>query len=812
MVRDRLGPAEHFGVVPELAEDRAVLVELLDQLLEGRIVGRLAVVDAELRQHAPRHRLISGRVALIALVLDQQDPEQVALLGRELLVVAEHLRRELVPADDVPARSHHERRHAERLDHPQERRAHLGHARRRRRSRPVLHEREQVFALVGRHPQRRADALENVGGHLDLAALLEPGVPGHADAGERRDVLAAQARSPAAVGVRKTDLGGRQARAAAFEEVDELSTLSFHSEAGSRCVRLDEACAFFAAPRRLTIVWRLIVHQLTRGAARRTERFGIVRVLRRTSVCVCKSPALPAAGSTPTRSTHRPLPERKLRAGPIAGAFNSCLSILSAFRPRYCAASRSKVTQSPRRFRRASSPSSWRAATCSRAPRRAPARRPASLCRCCSGLSASAPSEGRRRIRALILTPTRELAAQVEDSVRRYGKYVPLRSAVVFGGVSINPQISLLRRGVDVLVATPGRLLDHASQAQRRSARRRDLRARRGGPDARHGLPARHPPRHRIAAGEAPEPTLLRHVPRRHPRRSRASCSTIRRASRSTPPNATAERIEQLVYHVEKSSKRARTLALDLQGRLAPGARVHPHEARREPPRRASSTATGSLRRRSTATRARRARTRALADFKAGRVRVLVATDIAARGLDIDQLPHVVNYELARSAGVLRASHRPHGSRGSRRRRRIARGERRAPAAEGESSGSSVNGSGVEATPDAPPRPDAGRPHGSPGRRSEAGRHGHDGPRDGRQTDRPRRGDAGRRDYVNNERQAPYADRGGRAPAPNTEHGRRDRPVGHGQAGTQASQPQHGRPRGNSRAARRRAGRAARQQ
>jgi len=79
-------------------------------------------------------------------------------------------------------------------------------------------------------------------------------------------------------------------------------------------------------------------------------------------------------------------------------------------------------------------------------------------------LSASTPTQGRQRIRALILTPTRELAAQVEDSVRRYGKYAPLRSAVVFGGVSINPQISMLRRGVDVLVATPGRPLDQASQ------------------------------------------------------------------------------------------------------------------------------------------------------------------------------------------------------------------------------------------------------------------------------------------------------------------------------------------------------------
>src|SRR5688572_17462816 len=79
-------------------------------------------------------------------------------------------------------------------------------------------------------------------------------------------------------------------------------------------------------------------------------------------------------------------------------------------------------------------------------------------------LTANGPSNGPRRIRALILTPTRELAAQVGESVRDYGKYVPLKSAVIFGGVSINPQIDLLRRGVDVLVATPGRLLDHAQQ------------------------------------------------------------------------------------------------------------------------------------------------------------------------------------------------------------------------------------------------------------------------------------------------------------------------------------------------------------
>jgi ATP-dependent RNA helicase RhlE len=78
-------------------------------------------------------------------------------------------------------------------------------------------------------------------------------------------------------------------------------------------------------------------------------------------------------------------------------------------------------------------------------------------------MAAGAPG-GRRSIRALILTPTRELAAQVAESVRTYGKHVPLTSAVIFGGVSINPQTALLRRGVDILVATPGRLLDHLAQ------------------------------------------------------------------------------------------------------------------------------------------------------------------------------------------------------------------------------------------------------------------------------------------------------------------------------------------------------------
>ena len=79
-------------------------------------------------------------------------------------------------------------------------------------------------------------------------------------------------------------------------------------------------------------------------------------------------------------------------------------------------------------------------------------------------LAATGKPQGQRRVRALVLTPTRELAAQVAESIKGYGKYLPLKTAVVFGGVSINPQIEALRRGIDILVATPGRLLDHVSQ------------------------------------------------------------------------------------------------------------------------------------------------------------------------------------------------------------------------------------------------------------------------------------------------------------------------------------------------------------
>ena len=127
----------------------------------------------------------------------------------------------------------------------------------------------------------------------------------------------------------------------------------------------------------------------------------------------------------------------------------------------------------------------------------------------------AAGAAARKPIRALILTPTRELAAQVEESVREYGKYMRLTSMVMFGGVNINPQIDRLRRGVDILVATPGRLLDHAQQRTRRSVPRRDPGAGRSRPDARHGLHPRHQAGACAVAQGAPEPAVLGHVLRR---------------------------------------------------------------------------------------------------------------------------------------------------------------------------------------------------------------------------------------------------------------------------------------------------------
>ncbi len=248
------------------------------------------------------------------------------------------------------------------------------------------------------------------------------------------------------------------------------------------------------------------------------------------------------------------------------------------------------------------------------------------------------------QVRTLVLTPTRELAAQVQDSVSTYGKYLPLKSAVVFGGVKINPQMQKLRSGVDILVATPGRLLDLYSQ---NAVKFDQLEI--------------------IVFDEADRmldmgfihdiKRILKILP---PKRQTLMFSAtfsddIRKLAKSlvnnpieistTPRNSTVKSVRQWIHPVDKSKKQALLTHLikehDWYQVLVFSRTKHG----------ANRIATQLEKRKISATaihgnKSQAARTRALADFKAGKVNVLVATDIAARGIDIDQLPHVVNFDL----------------------------------------------------------------------------------------------------------------------------------------------------------------------
>lgn len=261
-------------------------------------------------------------------------------------------------------------------------------------------------------------------------------------------------------------------------------------------------------------------------------------------------------------------------------------------------------------------------------------------------LSTTAPRHPgqKARIRALVITPTRELASQVHDSIETYGKHLKLSAMVMFGGVNINPQIKRLRERLDILVATPGRLLDHVGQGTL------DL----------QGIEF-------LVLDEADRMLdmgfirdirrILQILPKERQNLlfSATFATEIRALARGllhdpaevsvTPPNTTVERIRQTVYPVNREAKKAllehliqdgqwsqvlvftRTkhganrLAEGLDKNGIPAMAIHGNKSQS-------------------------ARERALSEFKAHRLRVLVATDIAARGIDIDGLPHVVNYEL----------------------------------------------------------------------------------------------------------------------------------------------------------------------
>jgi ATP-dependent RNA helicase RhlE len=252
--------------------------------------------------------------------------------------------------------------------------------------------------------------------------------------------------------------------------------------------------------------------------------------------------------------------------------------------------------------------------------------------------------KGYRPIRALIVTPTRELAAQVSDNVTSYSKHLKITSTVVFGGVKINPQIKKLRSGIDILIATPGRLLDHANQKTidlskieilvlDEADRMLDMGFL---PDIKRilGLLPKQRQNLLFSATFSDDIKKLADKLLNKPR-------LIEVAQRNT----TAERIEQVVHLVDKGRKRELLSFLIGSGnwkQVLVFARTKHGANRLTKQLEADGLKSAAIH----GNKSQGARTKALSDFKNGTIRVLVATDIAARGLDIDQLPHVVNFEL----------------------------------------------------------------------------------------------------------------------------------------------------------------------
>ncbi len=245
-------------------------------------------------------------------------------------------------------------------------------------------------------------------------------------------------------------------------------------------------------------------------------------------------------------------------------------------------------------------------------------------------------------MRALILTPTRELAAQVGENVRDYSKYLNIRSLVVFGGVSINPQMMKLRGGVDILVATPGRLLDleHQNAVSLDKVEILVL----DEADRMLDMGFIHDIRRVLAKLPARRQNLLFSATFSDEIKGLAELLHNPLEVEVARRNTASEQITQHVHFVDKNRKRELLSQLIGEGnwqqvlvftRTKHGANHLAEQLNKDGIRSAAIHGNKS-----------RARTRALADFKSGGIRVLVATDIAARGLDIEELPHVVNYEL----------------------------------------------------------------------------------------------------------------------------------------------------------------------
>lgn len=250
----------------------------------------------------------------------------------------------------------------------------------------------------------------------------------------------------------------------------------------------------------------------------------------------------------------------------------------------------------------------------------------------------------KRPVRALVLTPTRELAAQVYTNVKEYSKYMDMRSTVIFGGVNANPQIATLRQGVDILVATPGRLLDLHNQnvfslakveilVLDEADRMLDMGFLRDIKKILNLLPSKRQ-NLLFSATFSKEIKQLANGFLHHPV-----------LVEDAPENITADKVDQIIYRVDKQKKTSLITKLISDGnwtQVLVFTRTK-HGANKLTEKLVKSGISAAA---IHGNKAQNARTKALAGFKENTIRVLVATDIAARGLDIPLLPHVINFEL----------------------------------------------------------------------------------------------------------------------------------------------------------------------
>ena len=252
--------------------------------------------------------------------------------------------------------------------------------------------------------------------------------------------------------------------------------------------------------------------------------------------------------------------------------------------------------------------------------------------------------QGKRPIRALILTPTRELALQIDDNFRDYGRYLSLRHCVIFGGVSQNPQIEALRRGVDVLVATPGRLNDLYNQRHVDLSRVEIFVLDEA--DRMLDMGFVHDVKRVIAKLPSQRQTLLFSATM-PPEISELVDSILNDPVRVAvaPPATTVDAVSQSLYFVDKPNKR-RLLAHLLQDPAVTSALVFTR-TKHGADRVVRDLAKDGIQALAIhGNKSQNARQTALNNFKSGAIRVLVATDIAARGIDVEELSHVINYDL----------------------------------------------------------------------------------------------------------------------------------------------------------------------